>query len=199
MMNALRTAANSLLLVNPPLVLSRFLQIAGSVALLALFAQVSIQTPFSPVPVTLQTFAVALIGLMVKRLWDRVGAVAVYLLLGFSGVPVFAGGAAGLQLGASLGYLLAMVLSVAVIGDIAKSRWGKGVWGRLLAVYSGSLITLSGGALWISILFPELNWLQVGQIAVLPFLLGDFLKNMTAVSLVTVLPLSRGSRSNRYQ
>ena len=77
--------------------------VTGGVILLALLAQVAIPLPFTPVPITGQTFAVAFISLV----WGakRGGAVVfAYLLVGAAGLPVFANAQSGLAVGPTMGF-----------------------------------------------------------------------------------------------
>jgi biotin transport system substrate-specific component len=113
---------------------------AQSVALVAVFAAVVVAAAVVPgipvgglgVPITLQTFAVMLCGLVLGP-WRGGLAVLVYLLIGFVGFPVFSRGQSGLQVlgGPSAGYLLAFVVAAVAVGLLARrivrtqprSRW----------------------------------------------------------------------------
>ncbi|HEY8694116.1 MAG TPA: biotin transporter BioY [Chloroflexota bacterium] len=89
--------------------------------LVALFARISIPLPFTPVPFTLQPMAVMLTGLI---LGSRLGFFALleYFALGAVGAPVWAGGAAGINLAAmsSLGYLISYPFAAWVIGWLSE-------------------------------------------------------------------------------
>lgn len=146
------------------------------VVLLAALAQVSIPLPWTPVPVTGQTLGIALLGLI----WGRalsLYTVLVYLGLGFSGVPIFAGGTSGLWMGPTMGYLIGMIASSQVIGYFAD----KGVTGhfpRALGVcYLGSFFVFFFGLTWLSLFIPSETLLTAG---LYPFLLGDAIKNTLA-------------------
>src|SRR4030067_464514 len=92
------------------------LMLGGSL-LIGLAAQIQVVLPFSPVPVTGQTFAVLLLGALYG---SRMGpaTVATYLAMGGLGLPVFAGGAAGMArlLGPTAGYLVGFILAAWVVG-----------------------------------------------------------------------------------
>src|SRR5512145_737083 len=94
----------------------------------AVLAQVKIPLPFTPVPLTGQTFAVLLVA---AALGSKRGAasMALYIALGAFGLPVFAGGAAGLAYlsGATLGYLIGFVMAAYVIGLMAERGWERSV------------------------------------------------------------------------
>ncbi len=106
--------------------------LAGS-ALVALAAQLRIDLPFSPVPVTGQTFAVLVVGAV---LGARLGAAALltYLVEGLAGLPVFAGGtsawtpsSAGVPViaGPTAGYLVGFVAAAAIVGALAERGFDR--------------------------------------------------------------------------
>lgn len=169
------------------------LGVAGSL-LVALCAQVSLPLPFSPVPVTGQTFAVLLVG---ATLGARRGAAALvlYLLEGAAGLPVFApGGLPGPArfLGPTAGYLLAFPLAVFVLGwlvDCLPRRW----WSWLAAVLMAEAVILSSGVVWLGIV-TQAGWVEALRLGLLPFLPGELLK----VALLGVsLPASRWAVERR--
>ncbi len=156
--------------------------LAGS-ALIAACAHVSIPLWFTPVPVTLQPFAVLLLGLLLSpRL--AFGAAVAYLAEGAAGLPVFTphglGGIAQL-LGPTGGYLL----SYPVVAPMVSAAWRRGVgsFSRGLAVAgAGSLGTLTLGALWLGAVTHAAPMTVLNH-AVLPFLPGDVLKVCAAAGI----------------
>lgn len=139
-------------------------------------AFIYIPLPFTPVPLTLQTFFVLLSGAFLGK---RGGALSqgLYLLMGSIGLPMWAGGAWGLSRlwGPTGGYLLAFPMAAWVVGLILEREdpppWGK-IWG---AMALGSLIIYALGLVQLSI------WLHCGlmkglMLGVLPFLPGDMIK-----------------------
>lgn len=147
------------------------LVVAGSM-LVALCAKV--QLPMWPAPMTLQPFAVLLVG---AALGMRRGAAAlsVYLLEGAAGFPVFAGPVAGITYfaGPSAGYLFAFPVAAAVVGALCELGMGRRIATAAMAMAVGQVIILCGGFLWLAF--------QVGISAaffegVLKFLPGDVLK-----------------------
>ena len=96
--------------------LSNIVLILASSLLIAASAQIAIPLPFSPVPITGQTFAVLLVGFV---LGARLGAwsVAVYLFEGAMGMPFFSGGGAGAGwlLGPTGGYLVGFLVAAFVV------------------------------------------------------------------------------------
>lgn len=119
------------LLLDRPLALRRS---TGTMALAAVFCAaltalggaISFPLPFSPVPVTLQTLFVVLAGVMLGPIWGP-ASMLLYLTAGISGMPVFAGGAAGpgVLLGPTGGYLAGFVVGAWTAGLLARpgSSW----------------------------------------------------------------------------
>jgi biotin transport system substrate-specific component len=157
------------------------LALLGSV-LLTLAAKV--QVPFYPVPMTMQTLVVLLIGVAFgARL--GVATVALYLAEGAVGLPVFAGtpekgiGLAYMA-GPTGGYLLGFVLAAAVAGWIAERR--RDAAGLALAVVAGSIAIYALGVLWLGSFVGFGKALELGLV---PFLWGDLLKAGLAFALAT--------------
>jgi biotin transport system substrate-specific component len=161
------------------LVRAAVLAILGS-ALLTLSAKM--QVPFYPVPMTLQTLVVLLIGLAFgARL--GVATVALYLAEGALGLPVFAGTpekGVGLayMMGPTGGYLLGFVLAAAVAGWIAERR--RDGAGLAAAVVAGTVAIYVPGLLWLA---PFVGFDQALQLGLLPFVWGDLLKAALAFAL----------------
>jgi len=153
--------------------------IVSGVLALSLLAQMSISLPWTPVPITGQTFGVALIAL----LWGRkrgTAAVLSYLFLGGMGLPIFAMGKSGFSLGPTFGYLVGMLVAAYLMGTLADRGWTKKFFLSYFAAFLGSLVIFSFGVLVLSFFIPRENLLMAG---VLPFLPGDIIKTMLASSL----------------
>lgn len=149
--------------------------LAGTL-LITLAAQVRFYLPGDPVPVTGQTFAVLLAA---GALGFRRGimSTALYLLIGIVGLPVFAGGAHGLQIltGVTGGYLVGFVLAAAVVGRLAELGWDRNVLGSIGAMILGSALIYSVGVPWLAVsAHQSLDWAVANGLA--PFLAGDVLK-----------------------
>lgn len=148
----------------------------------ALSAQIAIPLPFSPAPLTGQTFGVLLTGAL---LGPRLGALAMllYLAEGASGLPFFAGGAGGVArlLGPTGGYLVAYPLAAALVGWLAERGWDRRPLTMLAAMLLGSTVIFALGAAWLTH-FPHIYnaWVQ----GVLPFLPGDGVKALLASGLL---------------
>lgn len=159
-------------------------------ATLAVSSWVSIPIPISPVPLTLQTLAVLVIGGLLGRVWGPV-SVGVYLLVGIAGMPVFAGGEAGLGvlLGLKGGYLVGFVAAaflMGVAGDIVRSRaLGRraslGVLGA--GAVMASLCIYAFGVPWLAAITGMGVWPAVVA-GMLPYLVLDGVKAAAAVILV---------------
>jgi biotin transport system substrate-specific component len=152
--------------------------VLGSIGV-ALCAQISIRLPFTPVPLTGQTFAVLLAGIV---LGSRKGAaaVALYLAEGVAGLPVYASGAsgAGTFLGPTGGYLLAFPLAAALTGALAERGWDRTPLRAGAAMLLGSAVILGMGGLWL-IAFVGGADAALWQ-GILPFLPGDLVKTALA-------------------
>jgi biotin transport system substrate-specific component len=157
-------------------ILQNFLLVGLSVAMIAALAQVHIYLPFTPVPITGQTFAVALSALMLGRV-RATASVFTYLGLGALGLPVFASAHAGLAWGPSIGYLFGMLVASALMGFLADRGWTKTPLKSWLAAFLGSVVIFSCGVLVLSFFVPGEKLLLAG---VLPFLPGDALKTILA-------------------
>lgn len=166
------------------------LLVAAGALLVALFAQIRIPLPFTPVPLTGQTFAVLLVG---AALGARRGAASLglYTGLGLAGLPVFAGGAAGLgyALGPTGGYLLGFILAAYIIGLFAECGLERDIRASLLPFLVGTVIIYLLGAGWLAFFVGPQAAIAKG---VLPFLPGDLLKLvLAALALPAAWRLSR--------
>jgi biotin transport system substrate-specific component len=155
---------------------------AGVAALVvAASAQVAVPVPLSPVPMTLQPLAVLAVGGILGPLLGG-AALILYLALGLLGLPVFAGGGAGLVhvLGPTGGYLLAFPAAAAVAGRFAAPvpRLGPVLIGCALAM----VVIHAGGAAQLAVLGGDPGLaLRVGF---MPFLTGDLLKIGIAAAVI---------------
>jgi biotin transport system substrate-specific component len=156
--------------------------VLGGAILIALAAQIQIPLPFSPVPVTGQTFAVLLLGALYG---SKRGAATVltYLVLGTVGFPVFAGGAAGAArlMGPTAGYLVGFIAAAFVVGALAERGWDRRPWTTAGAMILGNLIVYAVGVAWLA---RFVGWDKVLATGVLPFLAGDALKIALAMLLL---------------
>jgi len=154
-----------------------FLLFAGVIFVAAL-AQVKIPLPFTPVPLTGQSFAVLLVG---ATLGSKRGAASLilYTTLGALGLPFFAGGASGTAYlsGSTLGYLVGFVVAAYLVGKLAERGLEQNLRTSLIPFLVGTMIIYLFGASWLAILFGVEKALALG---VLPFLIGDVIKMILA-------------------
>jgi biotin transport system substrate-specific component len=145
----------------------------------AALAQVKIALPFTPVPLTGQTFAVLLVG---ATLGSKRGAasMALYIALGALGLPVFAGGAAGIAYlsGATLGYLVGFVMAAYIIGLLAERGLERSVRTSILPFLVGTVIIYACGVAWLTVMLGSFS--KALAAGLLPFLIGDAIKLITA-------------------
>mgnify|MGYP001150535748 CR=1 FL=1 len=173
------------------------LAVGGS---LLLWASARLQVPFYPVPMTMQTFVVLMIGAAYG--W-RLGAatVALYLLQGALGMPVFAGTpekGIGLayMVGPTGGYLIGYVAAAAVTGALAGLGWDRRVSTTILSMLAGTAVIYAFGIGWLGMVVgwdkPVFAW------GLTPFLLGDLIKlALAAAILPTTWKLIAGHSSSR--
>ena len=146
------------------------------VCLLSAMAQISIHLPYTPVPATGQTFGVTLTAL----LWGRkrgMAVMGVYLALGALGLPIFASGMSGLLLGPTLGYLIGMFFAALLMGTLSDRAWSQKFHTAMGAAVLGSIVVFGFGLVGLSFFIPKAQLLSAGLI---PFLPGDFLKDLIA-------------------
>jgi biotin transport system substrate-specific component len=165
------------------------LAVLGS-ALLAGFAQISV--PFWPVPLTMQTFAVLAIGITYGA---RLGAATVilYLLEGFAGLPVFAGGNSGpvYMSGPTGGFLVGFVFAAGIVGRLAEDGWDRSPLRTVGAMVLGNLTIYLFGVAWLTQFLASRQTLDLSAGfmramagGVYPFLLGDALKVLLATAML---------------
>jgi len=168
--------------------------VAASLFLAAL-SQVEIRLPWTPVPVTLQTFGVFVIAaaLGARR---GVAAVLAYIAQGAAGLPVFAGGGAGVGhlLGPTGGYLAGFVGAAALIGCLAERGWDRSLLRSFAAMFCGAVVIFACGLLQLSWFVPTRDLLALGLI---PFVPGALLKITLATLLLPMLWNSLGRFGTR--
>jgi biotin transport system substrate-specific component len=156
--------------------------VIGFSLLTALSAQIVI--PLGPIPITGQTFAVLLTGAL---LGSRLGAMAMiaYLIEGASGLPFFAGGAAGVAhlMGPTAGYLIAFPAAAFITGAFAEQGWDRKYLTAVAAMAAGSVVIILCGCLWFSFL-TRTSPLVAFQFTVLKFIPGDIIKIALAAAVL---------------
>lgn len=155
--------------------------VAGSL-LIALSAQLSVHLPFSPVPITGQTFAVLFLGFLLGP-WRGGAAALAYLAEGATGLPVFAGAMGGpaVLLGPTAGYLYGFVPAAFLAGWLAQRGWDRSPWRTALAMAAGNSAIYLLGLPWLSHFVGDSQVLALG---LFPFIPGDLFKIALAVPLL---------------
>jgi biotin transport system substrate-specific component len=169
--------------------------VAGGALLTAVAAQLSFKLPWSPVPYTGQTAAVLLVG---TALGWRLGAasMALYVLVGVAGAPVFSAGAHGPEqlLGYTGGYLLGFMLAAAMVGALAQRGWDRSARRAAGLMVAGNVLIYLVGvpvlAAVTGMALPDAAW--NGAIVFLPW---DALKVAIAAGLLPLAWRTIGRRS----
>ncbi len=138
-----------------------------------------IAIPIGPVPIVLQNMFVLLAGIILGPKWGT-ASVAVYLLMGALGFPVFAGetGGMGRLFGPTGGYLLAYLPAVFITGVISKIL-RKNTLSDIIAMISGSAIIYAIGVPWLKYV-TGMGWHKAFAVGMYPFLVVDAIKIIAA-------------------
>ncbi len=156
--------------------------VLGGSMTIALGAQVAV--PMFPVPMTLQTLAVLMVGLTYGA---RLGAVTLvaYLLEGALGLPVFANGGVGVAtlMGPTGGYLFGFIAAAFAVGWLAEKGWDRNVVLVALAMAIGNLVVYVPGLIQLKLVTGG-AWSSVWTWGAGPFLLGDAVKLVIAALAV---------------
>lgn len=158
------------------------LLVVAASAIIAVAAQIAINVPFSPVPLTLQPIAVLLVGV---TLGSRRGAAAaaLYLFEGLVGLPVFAqahGGAPWL-VAATGGYLMSYPAAAFVAGWFSERGWGSTTLRAVTGMLAALGIIYAGGFSWLSILAGPRAAFTMG---IVPFVVADIVKISLAAAVL---------------
>jgi len=170
--------------VRVPAVWREAALVSVGVLFVALSAQIAIPLPFTPVPITGQTFAALLVGGAYGAVRSA-ATIAAYIGVGVLGVPVFADGAHGITtvLSATGGYLVGMLLAAMIVGAAAERGWDKALFSSVLAMFVGTAVIYAIGAGWLAIDL-GIDPLQAIHLGVEPFVVGDLLKLALAGALL---------------
>ncbi len=156
------------------------LLVVGAAVLTALAAQWRIHLPFTPVPITGQTFAVLLTG---AALGARLGAYGqgLYLVAGALGAPVFADASGGIEVltGATGGYLVGFVVAAGLVGWMAEHRQDRSFATMFTAFVVGSVVIYLFGVVGL-MAATGFGLEEAVSKGVVPFLLGDLIKAAAA-------------------
>jgi len=155
--------------------------VVGGAAFVGLCAQVAIPLPFTPVPLTLQTFAVLLVGASLGSL-RGVLSMLLYVVAGVAGVPWFSQGESGFAL-ASFGYILGFIVAAYIVGRLAERGATHSVLRTAGLMVVGNLAIFAVGVTWLKFAI-DVTWIEAFTLGVLPFLLGDAIKIAAAAGLL---------------
>jgi biotin transport system substrate-specific component len=152
--------------------------------LIAGSAQINIPLPFTPVPVTGQTFTVLLVGAALGGVRGSACGL-LYLLIGLAGLGVYAGGAHGLAVvtGASGGYLVSYPITAGLVGFLAERRWDARFSSALGALLTGNVLIYLVGLPWLAVVL-HTNLERTFELGLYPFIPGDTLKLYLAAALL---------------
>ena len=152
------------------------LLVLGGAAFVGLCAQVSYQPAFTPVPYTLQTFSVLLVGAAYGAMLGA-ASLSLYLILGVVGVPLFADHEHGWDVfsGPTGGYIVGFVVAAALTGYLAERGWDKRFATSVTMMLTGSIVIYAFGAVWLH------HWLHASWSTTLTdgvyyFVPGDLVK-----------------------
>ena len=163
--------------------LTQVLLVLGGTVLIAISAQIAV--PMFPVPMTLQTLAILIVGLVYGA---RLGTITVlaYLAEGAMGLPVFANGGNGLayMMGPTGGFLVGFVFMAFLAGYASDRGMTAGIISASATTLLVSALLYIPGLLWPALYFgksPDALWLHWMS----PFLVGDAVKAVLAALVVT--------------
>jgi len=177
--------------VFPRTLLMNIVLVLAGTSLVAVLAQLAI--PMWPVPITMQTFGVLLVGTVLGPLRGAI-SLALYLALGVVGLPIFSEGKSGSLFAlTSGGYIIGFVLAALVVGWLAKREWDRKVLGTIVSFLAGTVVIYLVGLPWLYFSLQNLGpavWhgaLGYGSVlaatigaGLVPFLIGDALKAVVA-------------------
>ena len=152
-----------------------------------LFSQIRFFIPDNPVPVTMQTFGILLVGgLYGPRL--TLLSIFSYMIIGIIGVPVFQSHNGGIDyfFGVTGGYLIGFIFASVIISILSNSGLKKGL--SIWAMIIGNLMIYLTALVWLTVY--DFGWPEKGKLfsqAVYPFLIGDFIKLILASLSINIL------------
>lgn len=160
--------------MNPTI--ARLLNLFLGTLFITIMARVAIPVPESlgGIPITGQSLAVLLVGLLLPFPWGG-GAVLLYLLLGGLGLPVFAEGGSGWATfsSGSGGFLIGFLLAALGMGLLRSRGWGQHLGYSLLANVLGTVVIVGSGLLWLAHLY---GWGKALEYGFYPFWPGAIVK-----------------------
>ncbi len=162
----------------------------GMACLTGLLAQARIYLPWTPVPITGQTIAVMLAGMLLGKCWGGI-SMAIYGIMGIAGIPWLSGATSGW--GPTSGYLLGFILAALLIGHFSENYADNPDIIRLFVVMlMASFLVYIPGMLWLNLYLTLVKQQSAAlltsiQIGILPFISGDIIKAAVAAGIARIL------------
>lgn len=155
--------------------------VLGGTAFLVVMSQIAVPLPFTPVPISLATGAVVLLG---AGLGPKLGAASalLYLLAGAAGAPIFAEQGAGWAF-ASFGYVIGYVPAAIIAGLFARRAADRSLWKTAALAGAATIAAYLVGVPWL-MAFLGVDLATGLALGVLPFLVGDAVKMVAAALLL---------------
>jgi len=155
--------------------------VVGAAALVGIAAQVSIPLPFTPVPITLQTFAVLLAGAALGPV-RALASMLLYIGVGMAGMPWFSEQRSGWAF-ASFGYIIGFIVAATLVGFLARRGLDRVVTGTVAMMVLGNLVIYAIGVSYLAI-YLQVSLTDAVGFGLTPFLVGDGLKVLLAAGLL---------------
>ncbi len=189
-MNTLTTLYRHQIIINKAV--SKLIAVFTIILLLSLGAYIRIPLPFTPVPITLQTFFVLLGGAMLGRKYAPI-ATCGYLFLGGLGLPIFQGYGGGILhiLGPTGGYLIGFIAASFVIGSLIDFKRNNPSFGwTVFSMALGQVLIYAFGIWWLAVSL-KLSLVKAIYLGFIPFLPGAAFKLITASLIYTKFSSTR--------
>lgn len=155
--------------------------VLGAAVVTGIAAQVALPLPFTPVPISLQTFTV-LLGAAALGPWRAGAAMLLYLAAGVAGVPWFSEQRAGFGF-PSFGYIIGFVIAAVVVGWLARRGADRSLVGSTALMVLGNLVIYAIGVPYLAVAI-GVDLGDAVQLGAAPFLVGDALKIALAAGLL---------------
>lgn len=149
-----------------------------------LAAQVVVPLPFTPVPVTGQTFAVLLTAAALG-MWRAIASMSLYAVAGLAGVPWFAGGSAAFSAGVltvSFGYVVGFIAAAGLVGYLAQRGATRTALRTAGLMVLGNIVIYAVGVVWLAVAI-SVPLSTAVELGLTPFLIGDAIKVALAAGL----------------
>jgi biotin transport system substrate-specific component len=173
------------------------LLVIGFACLTGLSAQWEVKLPFTPVPVTGQTFAVLLGGVALGS-GRALSGMVLYLVAGLTPwVPWFAGGSGGseVMMSPTFGYIVGFIFAAGLVGKLAERGWDRTPLRTIATMIAGNLVIYAIGVPWLMAVTPSGLATALSK-GVVPFLLFDAVKIVAAAGLLPAAWVLTGRRND---